>query len=209
MLWRVTRALTQRNIQVLDHVINDTGVEFQMSGSSGSVYRVTVGESGEVKCSCPDNRIRGQRCKHIYHLLVHRAGLTPASVDFFSSEPLTSETRLSLRSPRQHSESVQQVLALAEDELHIRNARMYNRAGAAAVRRPRKRRRREVPKPAVEAAPREIADGDVCAICILELKGEETASCPWCGHHQHRECIAQWNKIKAMCVLCKQPWLVT
>ncbi|TVY73615.1 E3 ubiquitin-protein ligase Zswim2 [Lachnellula suecica] len=41
---------------------------FDIAGSKGDVYEVTIGKS--PKCTCMDARIRGQRCKHIKYALV-------------------------------------------------------------------------------------------------------------------------------------------
>lgn len=32
--------------------------------SSDAVYRVTLGEDGELRCTCPDFKARGGPCKH-------------------------------------------------------------------------------------------------------------------------------------------------
>ncbi|KAL2837669.1 hypothetical protein BJX68DRAFT_272964 [Aspergillus pseudodeflectus] len=67
---RLERAVTQRMFVVGQTVDGADGVpemKFDMVGSTGNLYRTTIGK--EPTCSCPDGA-KGNQCKHICYVLV-------------------------------------------------------------------------------------------------------------------------------------------
>ncbi len=65
---RVTRAMEQR-MYLLHHEKKGDVYEFNIEGSIGTPYIVTVSTS--LKCSCPDFNRRNKICKHII-FIVHK-----------------------------------------------------------------------------------------------------------------------------------------
>jgi len=64
MTTREERALSQR-ILYIDHTLTQHGsYDFNIIGSTGKSYTVTIGCSHNM-CSCPDYTARRMRCKHI------------------------------------------------------------------------------------------------------------------------------------------------
>jgi hypothetical protein len=41
---------------------------FDIAGSTGNIYQVTIGRS--PSCTCPDSRFHGAKCKHINYALI-------------------------------------------------------------------------------------------------------------------------------------------
>ncbi|KAI9849573.1 MAG: hypothetical protein M1838_000115 [Thelocarpon superellum] len=72
---------------------------FEMAGSTGNVYTITVGHV--PSCTCPDHRVSGNQCKHIIYVLVNvlkapahlqyqAAFLTAELKDIFEHAPRSS-----------------------------------------------------------------------------------------------------------------------
>lgn len=64
---RAYRAKTQK-IYLANRQVDDNSAIFQVLGSSGKIYNVSL--EGTPKCSCPDHTIRESRCKHILFMLL-------------------------------------------------------------------------------------------------------------------------------------------
>ncbi|KAF6158562.1 hypothetical protein GIB67_040076 [Kingdonia uniflora] len=48
-----------------------------------------------------------------------------------------------------------------------------------------------------------VEDGNICAVCIDELKiGDEASRVVGCSHVYHRECIARWALENHTCPMC-------
>lgn len=64
---RAHRAKTQK-IFLANRNIEDNSATFQVLGSTGNIYNVTL--NGTPICSCLDHITRGSRCKHILFMLI-------------------------------------------------------------------------------------------------------------------------------------------
>lgn len=57
-------------------------------------------------------------------------------------------------------------------------------------------------------APQDQSSGDhvmMCAICLLELEGNERVADLSCNHLYHAECLGEWVLKKNSCPLCQDP----
>ncbi len=71
---RKQRGLTQR-IYYIGHSISLNFLVFQIAGTTGNTYDVTVDyEDNQVTCTCPDFKRRHMTCKHIYFVLIRIFG---------------------------------------------------------------------------------------------------------------------------------------
>jgi hypothetical protein len=86
---RIQRCYTN-NIYLIEAVPpnseNDTERAYVIMGHSGHVYNVTI--TNYPSCTCPDYYLRGNRCKHIYFVLMRIMNITNATDDSFSDEEL-------------------------------------------------------------------------------------------------------------------------
>lgn len=64
---RIHRAKTQK-IYLINRYVTDKLATFEIMGTTGNVYNVTL--SGNPICTCPDHQQRKNRCKHILFMLV-------------------------------------------------------------------------------------------------------------------------------------------
>ena len=67
---RLDRAFSQRIYVVGSEVLGDEEFYFRMMGNSDRIYDITVCSNDELSCSCPDQQIRGNFCKHLLNLLI-------------------------------------------------------------------------------------------------------------------------------------------
>ena len=67
------------------HIISSTDNEYQVSGTTGNIYLVTLDKI--TTCTCPDYIKREKKCKHIYFvkmkLSLKRAEVAPNYIDDF------------------------------------------------------------------------------------------------------------------------------
>ena len=73
-LEKLSRATTQRMF-IIDRSRDDEALEetIDMAGSTGNVYKVTIGL--EPSCTCPDNQ-NGNQCKHIVYVRTQPVAMT-------------------------------------------------------------------------------------------------------------------------------------
>ena len=60
--------------------------EYIVMGSTGNVYRVKI--KHEPSCTCPDNRMRKERCKHIYFILLRVMKVDNETQEYYDDEEL-------------------------------------------------------------------------------------------------------------------------
>jgi len=65
---RKNRGIKQNLFLIETKDIDQKSKQYTVMGSTGNVYNVTIKNS--PKCSCPDNKYRYRRCKHIYFILI-------------------------------------------------------------------------------------------------------------------------------------------
>ena len=86
---RIERCFTD-NIYLIESLPEDEENPYERSyiimGNSGRTYRVTIRE--RPSCTCPDFRTRGNRCKHIYFVLIRIMNVSNFQDRTFSEEEL-------------------------------------------------------------------------------------------------------------------------
>jgi hypothetical protein len=88
---RVARAKTEK-IYLLNRNIDDTSATFDVMGSRGIPYKVTL--SGVPDCTCPDCSTRHNRCKHILFILIRIFKLEDPYKKKFTDEEITNYIKL-------------------------------------------------------------------------------------------------------------------
>jgi len=186
--------------------------EFDLLGSTGNVYTVTIGPRN--RCTCPDYA-KAAVCKHVLfvmlkvlrvpaaHPLLWQAALLPNELEYiFAHAP---EPGAAAAGGVLASDAARAAVAAATGRaLSIEPA---PDAGAGAL-----------PPPAAAGAPAATAHEPTadCPICYEELGADASAlvSCGVCRNSLHAQCQEAWavNKIKggrpADCVFCRAPWPV-
>ena len=91
---RIERCYTD-NIYLIESVPpdseDDTERTYVIMGHSGHVYNVTM--SHRPKCTCPDFYLRGNRCKHIYFVLIRIMNIDNVTDKYYSDDDLTDMFR--------------------------------------------------------------------------------------------------------------------
>ncbi|KAI0087842.1 hypothetical protein BDY19DRAFT_227057 [Irpex rosettiformis] len=188
---RLERVTTQRFFMVDRKRVDREGElreEFQVLGSTGNVYTVTIQKL--PSCNCPD-ALKGNHCKHtlfIYakvlqvpfesHVWYQKALLSTELEEIFANAPLA---------PNDVSNP------------HIQQA--YAQASGKA--------------PTASGKKRAIEKGTECPICYEGMHGVQESTltfCDTCGNGLHKECFGEWAKAKGAditCPFCRAKWPVT
>ena len=91
---RIERCYTD-NIYLIESVPPDSEDDMERTyvimGHSGHVYNVTI--SHRPKCTCPDFYLRGNRCKHIYFVLIRIMNIDNVTDKYYSDDDLTDMFR--------------------------------------------------------------------------------------------------------------------
>ena len=86
---RIERCYTD-NIYLIESVPPDEDNpyerEYLIMGNSGNTYTVTI--SNDPSCTCPDYRTRGNRCKHIYFVLIRIMNTYNYTEEIYSDDEL-------------------------------------------------------------------------------------------------------------------------
>jgi len=191
---RIGRALSQRLFLVKrDEIIRDEigaiRAGFTVLGSTGNVYRVTIGRL--VQCTCPDHQ-KGNICKHIIFVMVRV-----------------------LKQSRMSSLIIQAALLSTELESIFANVSTANDASVLATTEVRAVFGE---KPAPEEKKKdgkrkEITDDDDCGVCFEALIEANEKDLDWCkdgcGKSIHKQCWSMWRKQgHNTCVYCRAEWKV-
>ena len=65
---------------------SNTQKEYTIMGSTGNVYNVII--KNIPSCTCPDNKYRKKRCKHIYFVLIRIMDVDDEDKQFYTSNDL-------------------------------------------------------------------------------------------------------------------------
>ncbi|KAJ7030317.1 hypothetical protein C8F04DRAFT_1113961 [Mycena alexandri] len=197
ILDRVDRVMTQRFFMVdRKRFEGELKEEFQVLGSTGNVYTVTI--QHKPSCNCPDAQ-KGNHCKHILFIYLKVLQVTQASGVWYQKALLTNE--------------LEEIFANAP---LAPNALAHPRIREAYARAIGKSQAPSTPE-ATSAGPKKRLPGedDDCPICYDKMHGvaETTlAFCEECGNAVHKECFAQWKQTSAnqrkklTCIYCRAEW---
>ncbi|KAI9312083.1 hypothetical protein BX666DRAFT_1988628 [Dichotomocladium elegans] len=187
---RLRRALSQRMYVISRERKNAYTETFDVLGSIGNLYKVTVGP--KLGCSCRDFRYRRVHCKHIFLVLARVFHLTGESRAYqrLTLTPNELELIFSCCTP--------DPCVLANEQ--IQQAIKDKREG----------------KPTDTGKRRPLKEAD-CPICYEELDESDisqTVFCSTCGNNIHKSCFEQWsNSLKSRyqsvtCVFCRSEWVI-
>ncbi|XP_006457740.1 hypothetical protein AGABI2DRAFT_63594 [Agaricus bisporus var. bisporus H97] len=171
--------------------------EFKVLGSTANVYTVTIDH--KPKCSCPDNAIRGNHCKHIMFIFLKVLLVPITSHIWYQKALLTSELETVFAQAPEAPNSV----------THPRVLDAYLRATGQKA---------EASTAASSSKKRIPGEEDDCPICYDTMYGVAEATltfCEECGNALHKECFEQYQKSarqtgkEITCVWCRSTWGVT
>lgn len=174
--------------------------EFDISGSKGNVYKVTLDR--QVNCSCMDFALRHQVCKHLMfvyikvlrlqgHLPVFsRIRLTEQELNQVFDEALENPTEQAMANPelRKAWES-----AVGYRPDHVDSESNENAAPSG---------KRLIPE-----------EGDVCGVCYEDLEAGSVEGLEFClkscGRPIHTDCLETWLNSRGLdrtCIWCRARW---
>ncbi|KAJ7108948.1 hypothetical protein C8R43DRAFT_1043599 [Mycena crocata] len=194
---RVERVMTQRFFMIdRKRFEGELKEEFQVLGSTGNVYTVTI--QHKPSCNCPD-AAKGNHCKHILFIYLKVLQVTRTSGYWYQKALLTSEL-----------ETIFAEAPLAPNALaHPRIREAYARATGKTTGPP------STPTPDVGSKKRLPGKDDDCPICYDEMHTaapEALTFCEECGNAVHGGCFAQWKQTATTqrktltCIYCRAEW---
>ncbi|EPQ26597.1 uncharacterized protein PFL1_05918 [Pseudozyma flocculosa PF-1] len=187
--------------------------EFDILGSVGDVYKVTVSE--QPRCSCMDYRIRKVVCKHLLFVYLKVLRL-PRNSPVLLQRSLTDEQLFELfeaARPNPVEEGVQapkQLRRAWEESVGLRKPGQDSDdegEGSAQADKPEEPQGKRVLP----------VEGDSCPVCYEDLDADASDGLTFCatscGRPLHDECFEQWCRSKGglasgsvTCVWCRAPW---
>ncbi|GAN09618.1 RING finger domain protein, partial [Mucor ambiguus] len=194
MRGRVLRAMKQRMFVMSRELSpqDDTVEKFEVIGSIGNTYTVTIGNA--ISCSCMDHRVRRTHCKHILMVLlkVYRLGLN--SPMFQSLRTSSADRLLARNNGRNVDRSVLVPTSIREKILKL------------TVESPEAQLSEQV----AERRPLDTSDCPICFEEFEQVKINLIDYCKVCGNNIHQECFNMWKASKGRdvtCVYCRAQWV--
>ena len=168
--------------------------EYIVMGSTGNVYRVKI--KNEPCCTCPDNRIRKARCKHIYFILLRVMKVDNEMQEYYDDEeliemfkhiPKITHNLIANRVIRKKYKSIERKGKEVEESESEDNS--IDNEGKVEQKK--------------------IEEDDECPICLDKLSIGEVDYCKAsCGKSIHKKCFQMWCKQnKNICVYCRAEWV--
>ena len=158
--------------------------EYVVMGSTGNIYHVLI--TNNPTCTCPDFITRGNRCKHIYFVLLRIMKVDPDNED---QEEYDEEELLEMFS---NIPDITNNLIVDETK-----KKTYHKL----VKNKNKLEKKEVIQKETD---------DLCPICLDDLEnGDDLDYCKYsCGKPVHKVCYGMWVKAKAnqTCIYCRANW---
>lgn len=185
---RKQRGSTQ-SIFLIETIIpaNETDLErkYVVMGSTGNIYDVTIKD--EPECTCPDYLTRGNRCKHIYFILIRVMKALNEDQDVYSKKDL-----------QEMFENIPNIMKniVIDDKLKTTYDKLKQTNKLNGKQEPSNVDQRDT--------------DDMCPICLDDLEnGDELDYCKFsCGKPIHKVCYGMWTKKHPKnCVFCKASWL--
>lgn len=168
----------KQNIFLIEMIKGQNEQTFMVMGTTGNVYTVVIKE--EPECTCPDFETRGNRCKHIYFILIRVMHVTPANED---------KSSYSATSLKKMFDSMPTVLNnIVAGDAKDKYIKLQQSDGKMVEKKP---------------------SDDACPICLDDLEnGEELDYCKYsCGKQIHTLCFSMWQKKNSGdCVFCRHSW---
>lgn len=182
---RIDRAFSHR-LYFLSRQADGDGEKLDVLGSTGNVYHVELGPSGNA-CSCLDFAKGGGVCKHLLFLMLRVLKLSREDHRVYQTGLTNSE--------------LQPLLSMLRGD----GFRAGGVQADATVMRGYQQAR------GVETGARRPLPAD-CPICFEEIVEEKAVEfCKVCGHNVHIDCQRQWASAGKhdTCPMCRSPWGAT
>lgn len=166
-----------------DHRNNGNERKFIVMGSTGNVYDVLVKD--DPTCTCPDYKLRGNRCKHIFFILLRVMKCTNPDEEIFSS--------VDLREMFNNVPSINSSIVASGEIKKVYHDKVS-----------------QIPEIELPAMIERKPLDDHCPVCLDSLSEGEVDYCKYsCGKPIHKICLKFWSKRKkATCVYCRKDWNV-
>lgn len=166
--------------------------KFDLCGTTGNLYTVTINAS--PSCTCPDHEQRKRRCKHIYFILVRIMGVSRENEDKLEYDQRDLEEMFD----NMPTEMTEVTTGKANDDMLNRYTRLTIKTNKDGTVRSQK-----------------INSDSRCPVCLDNLKGtkEPTTHCRYgCGSVVHVDCADMFNRHRkktgyaAVCFVCQKRW---
>lgn len=186
MSTRRERGLTE-NIFLVKFDTSEVSLVFHVLGSSHRVYKVSLVESHEPKCSCPDYCTRKRTCKHIYFVCEKVLQISPTDWNLVTDISQIS-TNVITRLPNLH------VIA---DDYYTKQYNDYLNG---------KEEERTKKEKGIENFC-EVRNDECCVcLCFIESKSsKDIMVCSTCKNGIHSVCWKKWSQVNGSnkCVYCR------
>ncbi len=199
---------------VLDHNITDDKINIHISGSSKSVYTISITKNtGKIWCDCPDSKSHAARhnciCKHCCFVMLKIGKIYTGCIYTSKNCTLLDQEQIVSRLLKVTS-SIREV-GLEEEDTSLVNISLKMKYLSLKDGKNNKEEVLKKPKVPLEEkkktkfdkSEKELTEDDECPICFDVLLNTDIKSCPTCHNHIHTQCIKKWLTTKISCVLCR------
>ncbi|EST07491.1 Zinc finger, RING-type [Kalmanozyma brasiliensis GHG001] len=179
--------------------------EFDVSGSTGNVYKVVLDR--QVDCSCMDFRLRRQVCKHmlfVYIKVLRLKGHLPVYTQVrLSAEDLERVFEEALLNPLEQAVAKPDLRKAWETAVGYQPNDEEQASGSGVTEE----------STAPEGKRMLPEEGDVCGVCYEDLEPGSVEGLEFClascGRPTHTDCLATWFKTRGYdhtCIWCRAKW---
>ncbi|ORY42222.1 hypothetical protein BCR33DRAFT_660991, partial [Rhizoclosmatium globosum] len=191
---RIYRAKGQRMFLITRNRTSDMSEDFNVLGSTGNVYTVSICKTPE--CSCPDFQ-KGNLCKHILFVYLKVLRVDEHSHVIYQAALISSELKTILANRiNDASVTANEHVIKKYNNLMNGNGDESGEGSSTVKQRP--------------------LEGEHCSVCFEDFEEKERDSLVWCrtcGNNIHKLCLDQWKRAQSgntvTCVLCRTPWVST
>jgi len=195
---------------VLDHNITDDKINIQISGSSKSVYTISITKNtGKIWCNCPDSKSHAARhnciCKHCCFVML-KIGKIYTPVVYTTKNCTVSEQEQIISRLLKVTSSIRE--SEGEEDTSLVNMSLKMKYLSLKDGKKEEKKEEVVPleekkKTKFDKSEKELTEDDECPICFDVLLNTDIKSCPTCHNHIHTQCIKKWLTTKTNCILCR------
>lgn len=201
---RINRSLVER-FYLLDNFKLENLLKFDISGSTGNVYRITINlTDNNIKCDCPDfARCMGLKCvcKHCCFTLLKVLKVYILGENGYLFNKLTMNSFTAFPKTLRFSEYERNFIInsyanlltnLDEDNYNsdlVEKYLLICHSGSNSL---------------FHNDLHDLDKRDNCPICLNEFEEKKgLINCPTCKKYIHKDCIDRWIKIKRSCPMCR------
>ena len=197
---------------VLDHSITDDKINIHISGSSKSVYTISITKNtGKIWCDCPDSKSHASRhnciCKHCCFVML-KIGKIYTPFVYTSKNCSNSEQEQIVSRLLKVTSSIREIegeedISLVNMSLKMKYLSLKDGKKEEKKEEKEEKKEEEKVKTKFDISEKELTEDDECPICFDILLNTDIKSCPTCHNHIHTLCIKKWLTTKKNCILCR------